>query len=222
MANILFDPSRQRASAAAVRSARAAAVLVAFVGLAPFDSARAQSALSPGAAARFQSPSDSARSRAIAALAAADQRDRSSLVESMPEIEAMAMRDSSRRSALRTLMTERGVRSPADFMNAAIIMQHGDDVAASRLAVSWADSAWRLQPDNRRAANLVAITQDRLLMRQQLPQWYGTQFVRDGAHGRWRLYEVDSTRVTDADRQRHGVGTLAEQRAKADAMNRTP
>ena len=101
-------------------------------------------------------------------------------------------------------------------------MQHGDDTTASSLAVTWAARARELNPADRRVANLVAATRDRHLMRQRRPQWYGTQFVRDGEHGPWRLYDIDTTRVTDDERRRHGVGSLDEQRRKAESMNRRP
>jgi len=75
-----------------------------------------------------------------------------------------------------------------------------------------------LDSANSDAMWLKAAAWDRYQMRLGLPQWYGTQFVRDPGEP-WRLYDVDTTAVTDEERAAHGVPTLAEQRARVDRMN---
>ena len=67
----------------------------------------------------------------------------------------------------------------------------------------------------------MAAAWDRYQMRLGKPQWYGTQFVRDDMDmdSPWRLYEVDTTAVTDADRRRLNVPPLADARARVETMN---
>jgi len=65
---------------------------------------------------------------------------------------------------------------------------------------------------------LLAATTDRYLLSKGEPQIYGTQFYKEGDEP-WILSEIDTTKITDAERIEYGVETLAEQRLKVIKMN---
>jgi len=57
-------------------------------------------------------------------------------------------------------------------------------------------------------------------MRRNLPQIYGTQYIKGkNTDGKWQRYTIDTTQVTDAERQYYRVETLAAQRDKERMMN---
>jgi len=146
----------------------------------------------------------------------ADQADRSA----GPDIDwpAVSERDSLRRVRVRALLAEEAVQTSEDYRHAAMVFQHGNDTTAARMAFELAEQAVALDSTNASAKWLMAAAWDRYQMRQGIPQWYGTQFVRQ-ADEPWRLYDIDTTKVTDAERQRLGVRTLAESRARVAEMN---
>ena len=156
----------------------------------------------------------------LAGMYAADQADREN-AKTIADFDAMSVRDSVRRARTHTLLA--GLREPTanDLYHAAMIFQHGDDTTAYRLAYDLSKRAAEIDTGHTKARWLSAASWDRYLMNQQKPQWYGTQFSRSGHDGPWILYPVDTTRVTDAERIRMGVGTLTQQRAKADELNKT-
>jgi hypothetical protein len=183
-------------------------VLLVIIGFA--ESLGAQQVLVTG-------PPDNAE---LAALFAADQADR----RASPSIDwsAVAPRDSARRVSVRRILGTLGQPSSNDWYHAAMVMQHGNDTTAARLAHEWAGRAVSADSTHAKAKWLVAAAWDRYLMRQGKPQWYGTQFVRPNPSAAWELYNVDTTKVTDDDRRRLGVPSLAQQRVSVAEMNRPP
>jgi hypothetical protein len=98
-------------------------------------------------------------------------------------------------------------------------MQHGDTLEEIRMAHALATIAASIDPLDRSARWLKAASWDRLLLRQKKPQWYGTQYVRQG-NGKWALGQMDESAVTDADRIELAVPTLAEIKKQVEVMNR--
>ncbi len=66
---------------------------------------------------------------------------------------------------------------------------------------------------------LLAAAIDRDLMRRDKPQIYGTQYIKMGQDAKWERYKIDSTQVTDAERNYYGVETLTEQKEKERTLN---
>lgn len=164
---------------------------------------------------------DAARrhSAALAALFAEDQADRARPLEEV-DTAALARGDSVRRVRVRALADAGALRTADDFYHAAMVFQHGRDSAAYRQAHQWARAAERLDPGAEHVRWLVAASWDRLQRSRGRPQWYGTQPDRlDGGAGPVVLYAIDTTRVTDAERVRRGVGTLASLCARLDTLN---
>ena len=129
----------------------------------------------------------------------------------------VSAQDAERRDAVMAILNAGGIRTAQDYYNAAMIFQHGDSEDDIRLAHSFATIA--ASSGNTSAANwLKAASWDRLMLRYEQPQWYGTQYVRDES-GRWVLYEVHPDAVTDEQRAAWSVPSLAEAQARVAQMN---
>ena len=131
----------------------------------------------------------------------------------------VAKQDQERRVEVLALLKAGKARTSADFDNAAMVYQHGDGVEDIRQAHALATIATLLQPDNKSALWMRAASWDRLLMRLNKPQWYGTQFTKPEGSELWELYKVDESAVTDADRAALGVRPLAAAKAQVERMN---
>lgn len=127
--------------------------------------------------------------------------------------------DAKRRAALLQLMKAGDIRTANDYLDAAVIFQHGPSLADTRLAMALATLSHRLDPSNQQAGMLLAQAWDRMLERMGRPQWYGTQYVRANTHAPWRLYRVDPTAVTDKQRKALGLPTLSQARARVRSLN---
>lgn len=128
--------------------------------------------------------------------------------------------DALRRKRVDELLDSSKVRTGQDFYRSAMIFQHGIDTLASAKAIQLMRQALVLDTTVNRW--LLAAAIDRHLMRKGMPQIYGTQYVMMGQNGKWQRYQIDTTKVTDRERQAHHVETLAEQIAKERRMNLRP
>lgn len=126
--------------------------------------------------------------------------------------------DAERRQAVLAILEDGDVRTALDYYNAAMIFQHGESVDDIRLAHSFASISAALDDSSEAARWLEAATWDRLMLKLGRPQWYGTQFVRDD-QGKWVLYTVDTSAVTDEQRAALSVPSLAESESRAAVMN---
>jgi hypothetical protein len=163
----------------------------------------------------------------LARIAEEDQRDRSldpaqfarlSRTEQDSLDRWLTARDSVRRVQVRALMAGGAARVSADYLNAAIVIQHARGEGTSTEAFDWASKAMELDSTNAQVRYLVAAAWDRLQVGQGKPQWYGTS-VRRRPDGAAELSPIDTTQVTDAVRKRLTGWTLAERRAAVEAMN---
>ena len=92
--------------------------------------------------------------------------------------------DAVRRTQVLELIKQGSVRNAEDYCNAALIFQHGDSVDDIRLAYSLATTSRALDPSGKRCKWLSAAAWDRILLRLNKPQWYGTQFTKSQS-GTW-------------------------------------
>jgi hypothetical protein len=166
----------------------------------------------------YQVASSSTTGNDLASIAAADQADRNPGPNKI-DWNVVGKRDTLRRAQVMQLLNAGQVRTAIDYFNAALVFQHGDDVADTQLALALATVASRMDPSNRDAKVLVADAWDRILVRSGKPQWYGTQFARSKTTGKWELYPTDPDAVTEAQRQAMGVPTLAETKAHLVQIN---
>ncbi|MGE0076694.1 MAG: tetratricopeptide repeat protein [Bacteroidales bacterium] len=125
--------------------------------------------------------------------------------------------DSLREARVYELLDLNRVLTPLDYENAALILHHGEDSVTYAMAVKLMRKS--LDLDSTRNKWFLAAMTDRYLLSINKPQIYGTQykkldnniFVRE---------ELDSTKITDAERREYKVETLAEQREKVKNLNR--
>lgn len=150
-------------------------------------------------------------------MADADQQERA---VSKIDWKTLNCEDSLRRVRVLELIKYGGVQTGQDHLNAGIIFQHGNDTISSAMAVKSFETAIKLDSTLNRWWYAAAV--DRDLMRRKKPQVYGTQFIQDRDSGKWKRYEIDSTKVTDAQRGYYYVETLAAQREKEWRMNLKP
>jgi hypothetical protein len=153
----------------------------------------------------------------LRAIVQADQAEREK--EWKPEDwQGIVQRDAERRAKVQIELAAGRVQTSSDFFNAGLVMQHGQSLEDIRMAHALATIAASLDPSNRTAKWLKAASWDRMMSTQKKPQWYGTQYVRD-ADGKWALYVVDETAVTDEDRAALGAPSLAEAKKRVESMN---
>lgn len=159
-----------------------------------------------------------ADNEALRSIVNADQAERQAS-HGQDEWKDIARRDAERRVRVQAELAAGRVQSSMDYFNAALVMQHGDDLESFRMAHALATISAALDPGNRSAQWLKAASWDRMLLNQKKPQWYGTQYVRD-ADGKWALYTIDETAVTDSERIALAAPTLAEAKRRIEDMNR--
>jgi len=145
------------------------------------------------------------------------QSDQSERMSGTIDWSIVAERDKSRQKRVKELLDSGKVRTSDDYYHTAMIFQHGMDTIASGMAVKMMKKAIAL--DSTRNKWLLAAAIDRHLMRKKEPQIYGTQFTRNQGLP-WRLYNIDTTVISDQERVVYGVETLAEQREKVKRLNK--
>lgn len=152
----------------------------------------------------------------LAEIYAADQGDRQSGNIDWAQV---SRRDSLRRVRVHQLLDSNKVVTSNDYKNAAMVFQHGKDSVDYSMAVRLMERSVAL--DSSANKWLLAAATDRYLLSIGKPQIYGTQYHRRNGEP-WKLAEMDTTKITDAERIEFGVETLAEQREKVKRMNLKP
>ena len=142
-----------------------------------------------------------------------DQNDRMGESINWPEVNK---RDSLRRIRVHQLLDSGKVRTGNDLKNAAMVFQHGQDSIDYGLAVSLMKKA--IEKDTAINKWLFAAATDRYLLSKGEPQIYGTQYQKMEDEP-WKLGEIDTTKISDAERIKYGVETLAEQKEKVKKLN---
>jgi hypothetical protein len=154
----------------------------------------------------------------LTAIEAADQADREAGSNAI-DWTVVGKHDALRRTQVMQLLQAGNIRTAEDYLNAAVVFQHGDDVADTRLALALATTAARIDPANKDAGILAAQAWDRILLKSGKPQWYDTQFARDKASGKWAISAIEPGVVTEEQREAMGLPTLAQTQAHIDALN---
>ncbi len=146
------------------------------------------------------------------------QEDQADRLSGEIDWSVVSVRDSLRLARVCELVDSNLIRTSEDYANAAMVFQHGSDTFASGMAVKLMRKA--VEMDSTRNKWLLAAAIDRDLMRRDVPQIYGTQYVKMGADNPWELYKIDTTKVTDEERLEYRVETLAQQRETVRRMNK--
>ncbi len=146
-----------------------------------------------------------------------DQADRSGEL-GKTDWSVVGKRDEERRKRVLEIMSQGGAKEAADYVHAAMVLQHGQAPEDFDHANQWCLKAVELDPDYPGARWLAAAAKDRYLMNLGKPQLYGTQFKRDPKGGPWYLWQVDPS-VTDEERAKWDVPPLARAKARVEALN---
>ena len=147
-----------------------------------------------------------------------DQADRQGDLSKL-DWNVVSARDGQRRARVEAILGKGGAKVSDDFFHAAMVFQHGLSPAEFLRSHELALEAIKRDPKNDRARWLAAASKDRYLMNTGKPQLYGTQFRKE--NGKWILHPVDP-KVTDEERRKWNVPSLAEATARAEAMNAHP
>jgi hypothetical protein len=146
-----------------------------------------------------------------------DQADRSAEMGKI-DWSVVGKRDEERRKRVLEIMSQGGAKEAADYVHAAMVLQHGQAPEDFDHANQWCLKAVELDPEYPGARWLAAAAKDRYLMNLGKPQLYGTQFKRD-KDGPWYLWQVDPS-VTDEERAKWDVPPLSRAKARVDALNK--
>lgn len=121
--------------------------------------------------------------------------------------EELNKRDRLRKVKVKKVLNEAESLDAQDYHHAALIFQHGEDLADFRKAYELAMKA--VESGNDSARWLAAASLDRSLLMEGKAQKYGTQFKQNGK-GDWKLAQpIDST-VTDEERKEWNVPPLKD------------
>jgi hypothetical protein len=126
--------------------------------------------------------------------------------------------DSLREKRVYQLLKSKQVLTAPDYENAALIFQHGADSVAYKMAVKMMEKAFEIDLNINRW--LLAAATDRYLVSIGKPQIYGTQYYKETREGPFLICDLDTTKITDEERRKFNVPTLAEQKLKLIEMNR--
>ncbi len=132
--------------------------------------------------------------------------------------DVVSKNDSLREVRIYQLLDSNKVTTSTDYHNAAMVFQHGGDSISYGMAVKLMRKSIEL--DSTANKWLLAAAIDRHLLSKDEPQIYGTQYHKFGKDEPWIRGEIDTTKITDAERIEYGVETLAEQREKVKQMNK--
>ncbi|MCB2231808.1 hypothetical protein KQH82_13900 [bacterium] len=147
-----------------------------------------------------------------AELALMYQQDQADRMADEIDWDSVHVRDEGRQSRVRQLMVSDSLVTADDYFHAAMIMQHGGDSTAFRAAYDLAARAVEIDSTHEVASWLYAAAWDRYLLSTGQRQWYGTQYLT--VHDTTFLFPIDTAKVTDVERERRGVRSLDQIRAK--------
>ncbi len=131
--------------------------------------------------------------------------------------DAVSKRDRQREKRIYELLDSNKVRTSQDYHHAAMVFQHGGDSTAYGMAVKLMKRSVEL--DSTASKWLLAAAIDRYLLSKNEPQIYGTQYEKKGKGQPWELSPIDTTVISDAQRQEYNVPALAVQKERVRQMN---
>ena len=128
----------------------------------------------------------------------------------------LSERDELRRNRANQLIDSGFVVSAQQHRMIAYIFQHGNTSSDYAKAMSLMKNAIEL--DSTINKRLYAAATDRYLLSIDKPQIYGTQYTKTKFKP-WIMRDYDTTKVSDEERLKYGVGTLAQQKEKLQKLN---
>jgi hypothetical protein len=113
-------------------------------------------------------------------------------------------RDNKRRERIETLLSAKGGGSAWSYYFASFIFNHGSTVRQIKRSFELIAIAQAIDPDNLQVRRFKATAWDRLMVRLNLPQWYGTQCLRN-SDGTVTLAPLDPLAVDENERHLLGI-----------------
>ncbi len=126
--------------------------------------------------------------------------------------------DRSRAAQVKQMLATGQLKTADDFFHAAAILNHGADIDEFRLANAIAAIGLARFPKDAALMRVYATSWDRMMLAQNRPQWYATQYTQDAQSHLWQLEPVDE-QVSERARLKLGLPSLAEMREKVASMN---
>lgn len=145
-----------------------------------------------------------------------DQADRS---QDSVDWDMVAKRDDVHRMRVWEMIKSDSLKAADDYFHAAMILQHGLDSTDYKMAHKLAKKAVALDSTSKLAKWLTAAAWDRYLWSIGKPQWYGTQF-QPSKNGKWTVDPIDTSAVTDKQREALNVPTIFKTCKRLKQMNR--
>lgn len=146
------------------------------------------------------------------------QADQQQRIQKDIDWNVLGQRDRERFATVKKLLKNGQIKTAMDYTNAARILNHGSGLQDFRLATALAVLGLALEPGNIDLMRTYASTWDRMMMAQNRPQWYATQYTKSGDDQPWVLYAVDE-QVTDRQRRELTLPALIEMQQKIANMN---
>lgn len=128
----------------------------------------------------------------------------------------LSKRDQLRRNRANQLLDSGMIISAKEHQMIAYVFQHGNDSSDYAKAISLMKKAIEL--DSTIDKRLYAAAIDRYRLSIDKPQIYGTQYIK-AKFKPWIMRNYDTTKVSDKERLKYGVGTLAQQKEKLKKLN---
>ena len=146
---------------------------------------------------------DSVSSKEILSLYEADQADRVDAAKKKIPWDAVWPRDRARLTKVKLLDSRGEICSADDFKYSAFIAQHGESFADSLMAVRFASVAKTLNPGSQVAKWIYAAAIDRLLIKAEGKQLYGTQM--EPINGKLKSINMIKDAVSDEEKRQAGI-----------------
>jgi hypothetical protein len=125
--------------------------------------------------------------------------------------ESIALHDSINLQKVTAIITQYGWPGKSlvgDKANRAVflVIQHAEPEAQKKYLPLLSESVKKGESN----AKHLAYLEDRVLMREGKPQWYGTQLIADETTGKWKLYTIAEEESVDERRIKIGLVPLSE------------
>ncbi len=151
-----------------------------------------------------------------------DQRDRALLILGQLTFEEMKSNDEERLKVVEDQYLNNKIHTILDYRNAALVYHHSRirNEYCRKMAVDFMRKSADL--DNYKSIGikwLLAASIDRELMQKNEPQIYGTQYIKN-EKGLHELYELDTNKISDKEREEYGVPTVEQQVSVVERMNK--
>jgi len=145
----------------------------------------------------------------------ADQEDRKNS-EFFKKRKFFANRDAKRKTQVKELIKKDQLITGKDWYQATMIFHHSDNIKDLNLALSLVKKSFDKKYE--KAKWLFAAVTDRILMKENKPQKFGTQFFRKNNNSPWVLYKINP-KITNKERKEYNAPTIRQMEKLVKKLN---